>query len=323
MEEKYPEGYATCEALQRVVVPLVEEEIPYGSEDPSDELRYTVMPGLEHKYADTVVLLITNECFGHCRYCFRKSSKLELEDGNPSAAIEYINEHEEITCVLISGGDPMTCPGATKYLIGQLRNDVAVRIGTKALAYKPTAIFGLHITRRPIYIVNHFVHPAEFTLAALVGIGHCHTESFNMLNQFPLLRGINDNVETLRELFRILVHQGITPYYVFQCRPAKGNKHFVVPIERAYGLFRQAIAPFSGLVRQVRFVISHATGKVEVIALSDKCIAFKYHRLAKDLHQKWADEPFVFDRNPEALWLDDYPEFQEVLKSVNYSSVTK
>jgi hypothetical protein len=115
-----------------------------------------------------------------------------------------------------------------------------------------------------------------------------------------LIRRVNDNPETLAELFRKLSFIGVPPYYVFQCRPALGNKAYAVPIEEGYQIFEKAKAMVSGLAKRARYVMSHSTGKLEIVGVTQAHAYFKYHRAA---HDKGSGRFMVFERNPEAYWL--------------------
>jgi lysine 2,3-aminomutase len=120
-----------------------------------------------------------------------------------------------------------------------------------------------------------------------------------------MIRGINDSPETLAELFQKLASMGIAPYYMFQCRPAVGNKTYSVPIEEGYDIFEQARSMCSGLAKRVRFMMSHFSGKIEITGKCDDHVYFKYHSAAQD---EDAGRFVVFKSNPEAYWFDDYDE---------------
>jgi L-lysine 2,3-aminomutase len=104
-------------------------------------------------------------------------------------------------------------------------------------------------------------------------------------------------------LFNKLSYIGIPPYYVFQGRPVKGNKMFAVPVEEGLSIFEQARMNGSGLAKRARFAMSHATGKIEIMGMTEEHIFFKYARAA---HEANNGRVLVFERNPEAYWLDDY-----------------
>jgi L-lysine 2,3-aminomutase len=124
------------------------------------------------------------------------------------------------------------------------------------------------------------------------------------MNQTPLIRGVNDHPDTLSELFNTLSFIGATPYYLFQCRPTKGNAAYTVPIEEGYRIFADALRQCSGLARRCRFAMSHLTGKVEVAGLSEDQIFFRYHRPADPGQDP--GEIIACDRNPQGFWLEDY-----------------
>ncbi len=99
--------------LRRLIVPSPQETELWGIEDASNEKNYTVLPGIQHKYPSTVLLLVSDQCAGLCRYCFRKrifsTSRHETLKDLPSA-VEYIRSHTEITNVLLTGGDSLMLP---------------------------------------------------------------------------------------------------------------------------------------------------------------------------------------------------------------------
>ena len=158
---------------------------------------------------------------------------------------------------------------------------------------------------KQLYVIVHFNHPREITDVARAVLKEMHAAGAVVANQTPIIRGINDNPDTLAKLFKELSFIGVPPYYVFQCRPASGNKNYAVPIEEAYQILAQAKAQVSGLAKRARYVMSHHTGKVEVMGLTEKRIFFKYHRAALDVD---SEKFMVFQRNPNAYWLDDYGE---------------
>ncbi|RLB20726.1 MAG: hypothetical protein DRG71_09305 [Deltaproteobacteria bacterium] len=236
-----------------------------------------------------------------------------------SAAMNYLRDHKEINNVLLSGGDPLVLP--TTYLkrilaqIYRMEHIKFVRIGTKIPVYNPYRILEdpslsdlvsrFSKSERKLYIITDINHPRELTPQALSALNQLMKNGAILANQTPILKGINDSKDILIELFNKLTAVGIPPYYVFQCRPTVGNADFAIPIEKGYRMFEEAKAAVSGLAKRARFIISHTTGKVEVAALTDEYIIFKYHNAA---HQENDSRVMIFRRNPEALWLDDYVE---------------
>jgi len=311
--------------IRRIVIPDINELNEWGELDASDEQIYTVLPGLEHKYEFTVVLLVSYVCGAYCRFCFRK--RLFTDDNDDvlqdmSEGIKYIQEHKEITNVLLTGGDPLIL--STRKLESIIRDLFEIdhvkmiRIGTKIPAFNPIRILNdpallsmienYSTSKRKIYIMTHFNHPRELTDYAVESIHLLQKAGGITVNQTPLIRGVNDTPEILSELFRKLSFIGVPPYYVFQCRPTLGNYTYTVPLEKAYEIFEQARMRCSGLGKRARFVMSHSTGKIEVVGKTEKQIFMRYHRAA-NLEEK--AKFMVFDCNPAAYWFDDYEEYIE------------
>ncbi len=306
--------------IRRLIVPDVSELEPWGYLDPSDEHSYTVMPGLQHKYPSTALLLVSKVCGGICRYCFRKRLFLSRQSDilrDFPAALNYIRNHSEITNVLLTGGDPLMLPTRKldQYVEGlfTVPHVRIVRIGTKMLSFNPFRVTEDHSlaemirrhtrTDKKIYVVVHFTHPKEFTPQAAQAVAMLQSAGAVLLNQCPLIRGVNDRPEVLAELFQTMAEAGVPPYYVFQCRPAVGNKPYAIPIEEGYEIFEAAKARVSGLAKRARYVMSHHSGKVEIVGKTREFVFFKYHRAA---NEKDSGRFLIMRSNPEAYWLDDY-----------------
>jgi lysine 2,3-aminomutase len=308
--------------IRRIIIPRPEELNEWGRLDPSNEKTYTVLPGLEHKYNHTVLLLVSNVCEGICRYCFRKRVFIKPQQEylrNLPAALQYIREHSDITNVLLTGGDPLVLkPSNLENIIRQLReieHVQIIRIGTKVPAFNPNRIIErpdllqmiskYSTDQKRIYFMTHFVHPQELTELSAKAVGLMQQAGAILANQCPLIRGVNDRPEVLAELLAKLSFIGVVPYYIFQCRPALGNKTYTVPIEEGYQIIEQAKALVSGLAKRVRFVMSHSNGKIEIIGKTGDLIYFKYHRAAVDAD---SGRFLAFNCNPDAKWFDDYEE---------------
>ncbi|NIM20374.1 MAG: KamA family radical SAM protein [Candidatus Latescibacteria bacterium] len=308
--------------IRRIIMPDVEELFEWGELDASCEADYTKVPGLEHKYDSVGLLLVNDVCGGYCRFCFRKRLFMDENDEvvkDISQGLEYIREHDEITNVLLTGGDPLIMStGKLEKIISEVR-DIdhvqIIRIGTKIPAFNPFRIiddpalldmFKKYSTpEKRIYVVVHFNHPRELTKDAIEGLDLLQQAGVITVNQTPLIRGVNDDPDTLAELFRKCSFVGVPPYYVFQCRPTLGNKSYAVPIEEAYQIFELAKENCSGLAFRARYVMSHHSGKIEVVGLINSNIIFKYHRAANPAD---TGRVMVFKRNPFAYWFDDYQE---------------
>lgn len=308
--------------IRRMVIPQVQENDDWGRMDPSDEKAYTILPGLEHKYNSTALLLVSGVCEGICRYCFRKRvfirTQPECLEDIPSA-IRYIAEHEEITNVLLTGGDPLSlATSKLEDVIRQLRqidHVQIIRIGTRAPAFNPYRILDdpsllqmierYSTAEKRIYVMTHFIHPRELTDVAVEAVAGLQKAGAIVANQAPLIRGVNDTPEVLARLWARLSFIGAVPYYIFQCRPAVGNRAYTVPIEEGYDIVEGAKSRVSGLAKRVRYVMSHATGKIEIIGKDADHVYLKYHRVADDAE---SGRFLTLARNPAACWLDDYAE---------------
>ncbi len=306
--------------LKRMVVPDVEELDLSGSYDTSGELESTKLSGLQHKYAQTALILVTNRCPTYCRYCFRKRLVgLETEEvlQRFADAAKYIEQHREITNVLISGGDPFIL--STRVLQRFLRrlSNIPhlnfIRIGTKTPVTFPERILAdrdlvallrkYSPRQRRLYVDVQFNHPREITDRSTDAIARLTGAGVRLMNQTVLLKGVNDDPATLAELHKGLVRIGISPFYVFQCRPVKRVKRrFQLPFEQGLQIVERAKAMLDGPSKRFRFVMSHRSGKVEILGIAGDEIFLKYHQ-ARDPNNLGR----LFKRKlvPGAGWLDE------------------
>ncbi len=311
--------------IRQIVIPDVKELDDWGALDPSNEKAYTVMPGLEHKYHSTALFMVSDVCDGICRYCFRK--RVFIEDRKEhkldiAAALEYVRQHKEVTNVLLTGGDPLVLTTSKlENIIAPLReieHVQIIRLGTRVPVFNPYRIIDdpslgkmiekYSTEKKKIYMILHFVHPKELTDVAIKGVNILQKSGVILANQTPLIRGLNDNPDVLAELLAKLSFIGLPPYYIFQCRPALGNKAYTVPIEEGYDIVEQAKSKVSGLAKRARYVMSHSSGKVEFVGKTDEYIYMRYHRAYDDAN---SGRFMAFRSNPEARWLDDYEEIVE------------
>lgn len=307
-----------ADPLRRLVIPLESELNDWGTLDASREASYTPVRGCQHKYADTALLLVNEVCGAYCRYCFRK--RLFMNDNTDAAldyrpGLEYIKEHEEITNVLLTGGDPLVL--STRRL-RTIMSDVAavphvriVRIGSKMVAFNPFRVLDdpdlLRLITEmcdggtQVYLMNHFDHPRELTPAARRAIRLLRDAGAQAVNQCPIVRGVNDRPETFATLFRELSFLGCPQYYVFQGRPTAGNEPYEVPIVEGLHIFLEANRLVSGLAKRARFAMSHATGKIEIVGVDDRFLYMRYHRAHRPEDY---GTMVVAERDDHAYWLD-------------------
>ena len=306
--------------IRKMAVPSEEELSLMGSYDTSGERENTIMPGLQHKYAQTALILATNRCAMYCRYCFRKRLVgLPTEEimQRFNGAAKYIEEHEEINNVLISGGDPFIL--STEVLSDFLErlSDIShldfIRFGTKVPVTFPdrileddellTLLGNNSRENRRIYVVTQFNHPREITAKATGAVSRLIRAGVIVDNQTVLLKGVNDDPETLAELQNKLVSIGVIPYYLFQCRPVKRVKsNFQVPLYKGYEIVEAAKKRLNGHSKRFKYMMAHRTGKIEIVGVMDDHIYFKYHQAhAPDNIGKF----FKRKINKTAGWLDE------------------
>ena len=305
--------------IRKLTIPSETELDEYGCLDPSDEHTNYVAPSCQHKYTTTALLLVSEVCGSYCRFCFRKrlfrndvhETSLDVSDG-----VRYIAAHPEISNVLLTGGDSLIlATSKIEHILHELRQIPHVKIirfGSKLTAFNPMRIYEderllevLERYSRPdarIYQMAHFNHPRELTSRALRAIAALQKAGVITVNQTPLLGGVNDDVNVLGELLDRLSWAGVTPYYVFQNRPVAGNADFVVPLERAYDIVERAKAKTSGLGKRIKFVMSHSSGKIEILAVNHGRIYMKYHQ-ARDPSDY--GRLLIHDLPSEAAWFDD------------------
>ena len=311
--------------LRRLVIPDIKELEGGGLLDPSNEAAHTKTQGLEHKYQDTALILFNKICGAYCRYCFRKRLFMNGNDDivtDLTDALNYISKHKEINNVLITGGDPLVASTSkiepVIKALREMEHVKIIRIGTKMLSFNPYRVLDdpkfvemikkYSLPEKRIYIMSHFTHPNEITPQSIEAVRELIKVGAIVTNQTPMICGINDSVETMVKLFEKLSFMGVPPYYIFGCRPTEGNKTYSVRIERALKIFEQARIKVSGLAARARFVMSHSSGKIEVLGMTEDKIMFRYHRASIESDR---GKVMVYKRNPEALWFDDYEELIE------------
>jgi lysine 2,3-aminomutase len=306
--------------IKKMAAPSCEELNLEGFYDTSGEAENTKMPGLQHKYSETALILATNRCATYCRHCFRKRLV-----GLPSEEIlkrfedaaNYIENHKEINNVLISGGDPLVLKNEIieSFLesLTKINHLSFIRFGSRAPVTLPSRLADPEIlalfkkyskSNKRLYVVTQFNHPREITPQSISAVSNLIKAGVLLSNQTVLLRGVNDNAETLTNLMNSLVSIGVTPYYVFQCRPVKRVKHhFQVPICEGVRIVEKAKVNCNGHSKRFKYVMSHKTGKIEILGIMNGDIYFKYHE-AKDRQNLGV----MFKRRVDerAGWLDDF-----------------
>ncbi len=305
--------------IRKIIIPREEELEEFGRLDASDEAANYAVPNLQHKYENTALLMVSEVCGAYCRFCFRK--RLFMDEVNEtsldiSQGLEYIREHPEIDNVLFTGGDPlMIAPRKLDKMFEEvfaIPHVKIIRLGTKIPAFDPRRISHSRtllasvrrhsVGEKQIYFMVHYNHPRELSDEAVKALNAIRRAGGMMAAQTPLLGGVNDDPQLLAELFNRLSYLGAAPYYLFQGRPTSGNDGFRVEIERGFEVFEEAKAHMSGLARRLRYAMSHAAGKVEILGVAKDRVTLKMHQ-ARDPRN--LGKAFTLPLVPGACWLDD------------------
>ncbi len=256
--------------LLRQVLPQTCEQLPQTgyTHDPLQETHSNVQPGLIHKYHGRVLLLINPHCAIHCRYCFRRH--FAYRDNHQGSHrwqqnLAYIAADRSISEVILSGGDPLMATDA--WLAEHIKQLAAIphvkrlRIHTRLPIVIPqritnTCVQWLTNTRLQTVMVLHCNHANELSTEVTTALQMLREKGITLLNQSVLLKGVNDNAQTLTQLSEALFANGILPYYLHLLDPVQGAQHFAISEEHAKSLLQHLMAHLPGylvpkMVREV------------------------------------------------------------------------
>jgi lysine 2,3-aminomutase len=247
--------------------------------DPLSEAQLSPVSGLVHRYPDRALLLTTATCAVYCRFCTRKRAIGGSSDNiSPdfSAALAYIANTPALREVILSGGDPLLLDDdRLDDLLGRLRaipHVETIRLHSRVPVVLPEriterlcSILGKH---HPLYLNTHFNHPRELTPAAAEACGRLADAGIPLGNQSVLLRGINDDAETLRSLFRGLLRLRVRPYYLHHGDLVAGTAHLRTTIESGLSLIAALRNTLPGMAIP-QYVIDLPGGRGKVPLLPD------------------------------------------------------
>jgi len=263
--------------LRRQFIPTAAEfqTQPYELDDPLGEEHFSPLPRLIHRYPDRALLLVTDQCAVHCRYCFRSrftgSANGGISPDQLSAVASYLAAHPGIRELILSGGDAfMLGDGKLADILDAARRarpDIVFRVATRMPLVMPSRVTaGLAALLRvhaPLWVVVQVNHPAELGPDASQALGVLSDAGIPLISQTVLLAGVNDDVDTLTELFTSLVRSRVKPYYLFQGDLAPGTAHFRVNLARSLEIVAELRGRISGLAMPVFAVdIPGGAGKV-------------------------------------------------------------
>lgn len=232
-------------------------QTPGFSTDPLDE-QQSVVPGLLHKYHNRALLLVKGGCAVNCRYCFRRHFPYQENQGNRanwSTALDYIRRHQELNEIIFSGGDPLMAKDQElDELITQLEalpHLLTLRIHTRLPVVIPARVTSalcrrLAESRLKVVMVTHINHGNEIDRALRESMDRLRLARVTLLNQSVLLRGVNDNADTLAALSEKLFAAGILPYYLHVLDRVQGAAHFLVDDQEARQIMQQLLTRVSG-----------------------------------------------------------------------------
>ncbi len=253
--------------LARQYLPDARElsEASFESTDPIGDEAFSPIAGIVHRYPDRVLLKANHLCPAYCRFCFRNDTVGPNKEDHSDVlsadelevALAYIESHEEIWEVILSGGDPLMLPVAKiSHILKRLDSipHVAVaRLHSRVPVAEPGRISDHLVAalRAPAetaaYVVVHCNHSDELNAEALAACRALSDAGIPLLGQTVLLKGINDDADVLEALFRTMVRHRIKPYYLHHCDLARGTSHFRTSIARGQELMRELRGRISGL----------------------------------------------------------------------------
>src|SRR5689334_4375817 len=248
--------------LQSVTSPLeARNESGYELEDPLEEDKDAPVPGLTHRYPDRALLVTTHVCTMYCRFCTRKRATMvrggwDAVSRNDERMVEYVRDHPEIRDVIVSGGDPLTMPQTKlKFFLDNLaaiEHVDVIRIGTRVPVTLPQKLYDQSLidllgSAGKVWIQTHFNHPREVTPEAARVCLALLKAGMPVNNHSVLMKGVNDSLETMRDLMRALLRIKVRPYYLFHCDPVIGAGHFRTSVWKGLEIMEGLRGHLSGL----------------------------------------------------------------------------
>ncbi|OQQ07412.1 EF-P beta-lysylation protein EpmB [Vibrio splendidus] len=245
--------------LLRQVLPLSEEfEVHQGySADPLEE-QDNAIPGLLHKYKNRALMIVKGGCAINCRYCFRRHFPYQDNKGSKSVwqtSLDYVAAHSEINEVILSGGDPLMAKDSElEWLISaieQIPHVKTVRIHSRLPVVIPARVTDelcqlLAQTHLNVVMVSHINHANEINLELKKAFHKLKQSGVTLLNQGVMLKGVNNNANSLKELSEKLFDAGVLPYYMHVLDKVQGAAHFYISDEEAKHHFKGLISEVSG-----------------------------------------------------------------------------
>lgn len=266
--------------IRKQCVPLIDESRTIDGDltDPLGEVAHEVAPHLVQRYPDRALLLVTDRCAVYCRFCTR--SRMVGDGGGAvtqeklEPAMRYLEEHPEVTDVIVSGGDPLCMATARLVRIVERLRRISsiqtIRLATRVPVTLPSRITTELVRalrpHHPLWVMTHFNHPKELAPASIRALTRLADAGFPVMNQSVLLRGINDDPAVLAELFRGLIRARTRPYYLLQMDPVVGTGHLRTPLGRGEAIVEALQGRLTGIALP-KFIVDTpgGMGKVPIV----------------------------------------------------------
>lgn len=262
-------------------VPTAAELVEHPDErgDPIGDHPHSPVEGIVHRYPDRVLLKLVHVCPVYCRFCFRREMVGPQGDGNLSTdalrkALDYIRADDRIWEVILTGGDPLILsPRRLKEVMQELATIAhvrIVRIHSRVPAVDPARISdsllgALRASGKTLFIALHVNHARELTAEVRAASARLAASGINLVSQSVLLKGVNDDADTLADLMRAFVEIGVKPYYLHHPDLAPGTGHFRLTIAEGQAIMRELRSKVSGLcIPHYILDLPGGFGKVEV-----------------------------------------------------------
>ena len=251
------------EAIARQFLPSEAElnTLPEESADPVGDDTHSPVEGIVHRYPDRALLKLTHTCAVYCRFCFRREmvgpgQARALTPAALDTALAYVADTPAIWELIVTGGDPFVLsPRRIADLMARLAkidHVKVVRFHTRVPAVDPAAITdelvsALKCEGKAVYVALHANHAAELTPAARATCARLVDAGIPMLGQTVLLKGVNDDPETLGALMRAMVETRIKPYYLHHHDLAPGTSHLRTTLAEGQAVMKALRGRWSGL----------------------------------------------------------------------------
>lgn len=243
--------------ILRQFIPLEEELTltPGFVTDPVQDQTFQKTKKILHKYEGRALLVTTSACAMHCRFCFRQNFPYETEEKTFDADLEYLKNNTSLSEIILSGGDPLSLSDSVLAnllsSLDSIKHLKRIRFHTRfpigiPERIDPSFLDLLASSSKQIFFIIHTNHAKEIDLDVVHALKKIQRLGIPILNQSVLLKGVNDDEETLLALSEILIDAGVIPYYLHSLDPVQGTGYFALPEERGPQLIRHLQTHLSG-----------------------------------------------------------------------------